>query len=197
MNRLKDTVLLLLFLGIVVQAWAWIDPQPPGGDSAVKDAMRVGDSLPLLRGYDRDHSLTSLQLTDGGRTATAIYVYHPDCGPCGTVAPGWARHFSKLAARGLAVRMIALTQADFPAAHDFADSFDWRVEILSVDGLSMSIAERYLISKTPWVFVFDSNGVLRLQNHGAELDPVEATLAMLSQATTTLDSTKQKAHNNP
>ena len=57
--------------------------------------------------------------------------YHPDCGPCGTVATAWARHFSDISARGPAVRMIALTRAGFPEASDFADRFDWHIEILS------------------------------------------------------------------
>lgn len=197
MKRLKDIVLLLLLLGIVVQGWAWLDPQSPETEITLTDAMRLGDSLPLLRGYDRDQDPKAIQLSGGGQLATVIYVYHPECGPCGTVAPAWAQHFSEIATRGLAVRTIALTQAGFPAAQEFADSFDWRVEIVSVNGLGMSQAESYLISRTPWVLIFDSNGVLRLQGHGADLDQINETLALLSHATNTLHSTRRRVYNNP
>ncbi|MYG81163.1 MAG: hypothetical protein F4187_05065 [Gemmatimonadetes bacterium] len=197
MKRLKDTVLVLLLLGIVVQGWVWIDHRSPGTDAAVQDAMEPGDSLPMLKGHDRDRRPTSIQLTAGGQMNTVIYVYHPDCGPCGTVAPDWARHFSDISARGPAVRMIALTRAGFPGASDFADRFDWHIEILSLTGVDMSPAERHLISKTPWVFVFDSNGVLRLQAHGAELGRVEETLALLPHPTHPPNQPEQRVHNNP
>lgn len=195
MNRLKDIVLSLLLLGIVVQGWVWLDRQSAESDTAQNDAVRLGDSLPFLRGTDRGQAPVSVRLSSGQQMATVLYVYHPDCGPCGTVAPAWAQHFSKLAAPNSPVRVIALTRAGFPAALEFADDFDWHVEIVSVDGLTMSPAERHLISRTPWVFVFDSNGVLRLQTHGADLDQVENTLALLSRAPNALHHTQTESRN--
>lgn len=195
MKRLKDIVLSLLLLGIVVQGWVWLDLQSAERDTAQNDAVRLGDSLPFLRGTDRGQAPVSVRLSGGQQMATVVYVYHPDCGPCGTVAPAWAQHFSELAAMDSPVRKIALTQARFPAASEFADDFDWHVEILSVDGLSISPAERHLISRTPWVFVFDSNGVLRLEAHGADVDQVENTLALLSRAPNALHHTQTESRN--
>ncbi len=105
------------------------------------------------------------------------------------------QHFAELGATDFPVRMIALTQAGFPAALEFADDFDWHVEIPSVSGLGMSSAERHPISRTPWVFVFDSTGVLRLQVHGADLDQVEKTLALLSRAPNALHYTQTESRN--
>lgn len=62
MNRLKDIVLSLLLLGIVVQGWVWLDRQSAESDTAQNDAVRLGDSLPFLRGTDRGQAPVSVRL---------------------------------------------------------------------------------------------------------------------------------------
>ena len=38
------------------------------------------------------------------------------------------------------------------------------------------------MSRTPWVFVFDADGVLRFHDHGGELERVEQAVASIASA---------------
>ncbi len=79
-------------------------------------------------------------------------------------------------------RTVALTQ-DLPGpAASYAERFSWDVELLSMPDAVPPDIGYPLVSRTPWVFVFDSGGVLRLQGHGGELDLVEQAAQSISSA---------------
>ena len=132
-------------------------------------ASQVGDTLLSLVGLDAEGAEKTISLASKPGRATVLYVFHPDCAHSDRVAPAWGAHF----ASGLAnsnVRRIAVT-GDAPAeAAMYAARFGWEVELLSLARSDHSDQSHSLTSRTPWLFVFDSLGVLRVQAHGSELD---------------------------
>ena len=72
-----------------------------------------------------------------------------------------------------------MTRDSYDAAAAYATRFGWQVELLSVSRLARTDEEYSLISKTPWVFVFDSQGVLRFQDHGGQLERLEGAVGAM------------------
>ena len=132
-------------------------------------ASQVGDTLLSLVGLDAEGAEKTISLAGNPGRATVLYVFHPDCAHSDRVAPAWEAHF----ASGLAdsnVRRIAVTRDAPAAASMYAARFGWEVELLSLARSDHSDQSHSLTSKTPWLFMFDSLGVLRVQAHGSELD---------------------------
>jgi len=75
-------------------------------------------------------------------------------------------------ASGSLVQRIAVTNDSVGPAVAYAEGFGWNVEVLSVEELTPGDRAYSLFSRTPWVFVFDSAGVLRFDGHGRRLEPM-------------------------
>ena len=180
MKRFQDLVLSLLLIGIAVQIWIVFVPMPVGGNrSGVPEAVGVGDTLLLCTGYVAPDAPDTISLDEETAGVTVIYSFHPDCGYSATLGSRWARHFDDAQQPDAGIRRFALTLDSLSSALDFAESFGWEVEVVSVAGLSPMQREYSLVSRTPWVFVFDSNGVLQRHVHGSELGAVEAAVSRL------------------
>lgn len=72
-----------------------------------------------------------------------------------------------------------LPAVDPASAHAFAKNFHWNVDIRSMVGVSAREKQHGLVSRTPWVFVFDSEGVLRMEGHGNRVAEADETVSFL------------------
>lgn len=180
MKRYQDVVLLLLVLVVIAQVVHVVAGPGRTTDGVAQErGVRVGDTLGALTGYVDDGVLVSVPLEADPGTVTVLYAFNSECVFCDDLAPEWARHFATPAAASPPIRRIAVTR-DLPGpAATYADRFGWEVDLLSVAQLAQADREASLVSKTPWVFVFDSEGVLRFQDHGAELQHMEEAIAAI------------------
>ncbi len=140
------------------------DPPP-----APATGLVVGDTLPALTGSLEGDAPTTIPLATDAGIATVLYIFHPDCVHCHAVAPEWAEHFSADHNDWPVVQRIAVTNDSVGPAVAYAERFGWNVDVLSVKNLTPADRELSLFFRTPWVFVFDSAGVLRFDGHGRRL----------------------------
>ena len=182
MKRYQDVALFLLVLAVVAQALHVIVRADPTDDAmAPAPTMTLGDTVRSLGGYDRDGVLTMVPLMTDPDTLTVVYAFHPECAFCDTVAPDWATHFAAHDPNAVPVRRIAVTRELPGPALTYAERFNWDVNLLSVSGFATATSpEPFLVSRTPWIYVFDSDGVLRFQDHGAELESVEHAVSEIA-----------------
>lgn len=180
MKRYQDVLLFLLVLVVIAQVvHVAVRPGKTMGGVAQERGVRVGDTVGALTGYDDDGVLAILPLEADPGTVTVLYAFDSECVFCDDVAPEWASQFATQAAASPAIRRIAVTR-DLPGpAATYAERFGWQVDLLSVAQPAQAGRESSLVSKTPWVFVFDSDGVLRFQDHGAELQRMEEAIAAI------------------
>ena len=170
-KRWLNALLLLLVAGIVGQTvLAASHARHASTPSAPASAMAVGDTLPALAGNLDGSVPTTVRLATDSGMATVLYVFHPDCVHCHAVAPEWAEHFSADHTNGPLMQRIAVTNDSVGPAVAYAERFGWNVDVLSVAQLTPGDREYSLFSRTPWVFVFDSAGVLRFDGHGRRLE---------------------------
>lgn len=180
MKRFQDALLTLLVAGILVQIWLAVGRVPGGTDrSGLTEPLGLGDTVPRLTGYTEHSTPVTVSLVDGTAPVTVIYSFHPECAHSRTWGPSWARHFQNAWAIDAGVRRIVLTVDGPPSGQDFAKHFGWKAELLSVAGMNPLQREYFLVSRTPWVFVFDTHGVLRFDGHGSQLERVEAAVSSL------------------
>lgn len=165
-----NAMLSVLVLGILAQLsilagrpYFTANSRTPGA------AFQIGDTVPSLVGYDATGVRRTIPLIDDHRFATVLYVFHPDCAHSHRVALVWEAHFAD-GPGDSNVRRIAVTSDAPAAAAQYAARFGWQVELLSLASRDYQNQVRSLTSRTPWLFVFDSRGVLRLQAHGSELE---------------------------
>lgn len=179
-TRWLNLLLFLLVLGIAGQMILAVDrarqASPP---SAPASAIVVGDTLPALAGKLEGSVATTVRLATDAGIATVLYVFHPDCVHCRAVAPDWAEHFSAEQTNRPMVQRVAVTNDSVGPAVAYAERFGWNIEVLSVGELTPSARESSLFSKTPWVFVFDSAGVLRFDGHGRQLEQMTQAIDAL------------------
>lgn len=178
MKNLPKIVLAALVLGLVVQSgqfasrWTARESFAPPSSGWI-----VGDTLTELVGVDQNGRATVVDIRTGTQAATIVYAFHSECVHCHDVAPAWSSHFA--AADTESVRRVALTRDPPEQAAAYAERFQWDVTIVSISQPSQSDGVLPLVSRTPWLFVFDGSGALRLEAHGSELDRVEGFVASL------------------
>lgn len=178
MKTLPKVVLATLVLGLVIQSRQLASRWTPRESLArPSSGWIVGDTLTELVGVDENGSATVVDIRTGTQAATVIYAFHSKCVFCHDVAPTWSSHFATAATES--VQRVALTRDPPEQAVAYAQRFQWNVSIISVS--EADLADRVLpfASRTPWLFVFDGAGVLRLQAHGSELDRMEGVVASL------------------
>jgi len=194
MKRYQDVALFLLVLAIIAQALhVMVRAQPTDDAMAPAPTVLIGDTVPSLTGYAEDDVRTTVSLSTNSYTASVVYAFHPECAFCDTVAPEWAAHFAAGDPKAASVRRIAVTREVRGPAATYAQQFNWDIDLLSVSGFAEMSPEAFLVSRTPWVYVFDPDGVLRFHAHGAEvehLDQAVAEIASLSVAARHSESTR-------
>lgn len=165
-----NALLFLLVAGIGSQIVLAVSrAQQAASPPAPAIEMVVGDTLLALTGNVEGNVPTTIRLATDAGIPTVLYVFHPECVHCHAVAPEWAEHFAADHTGGPMVRRIAVTNDAVVPAAAYAERFGWNVDVLSVEGLTPADLAYSLFSRTPWVFVFDSAGVLRFDGHGRRL----------------------------
>ena len=174
MKRIQDTALFLLVAAIVGQGSYLVLRRASGEDTRTPTAeLLVGDTVDSLEGHGKDGVPTTVPVYAERGWVTVLYVFDSQCAFCDDVAPKWRHHFATAGSGAPGVRRIALT-TDLPSsAARYARRFGWQVDLLSISRLAETSPEYSLVSRTPWVYVFDSDGVLRFHDHGAELERIE------------------------
>lgn len=181
MRNLRDVVLTVLVLGAAVQVLVAAQRMRPlEGAPGPAAQLAVGDALPVLEGVGADGSPLSVPLANDEGAVTLLFAYHSECAHSDTVAPDWASFFAGKTWGADGIRTLALTR-DLPGpAAFYAERFGWDVALLSTPDAVPSDIRHSLVSRTPWVFVFDPGGMLRFQGHGGELDLVEQAVASIA-----------------
>jgi len=183
MRNRRDIVLTMLVLGAAVQVLvATQRVQPPDGAANPAPQLAVGDALPMLAGVGADGGPLSVPLANDEGTVTVLFAYHSECVHSDTVASDWTSFFADRTWGADGIRTLALTR-DLPGpAASYAERVGWDVDLLSAPDAVPPDIRHSLVSRTPWVFVFDSRGVLRFQDHGGELDLVEQAVESIAVA---------------
>jgi len=196
MKRVQSAALILLVSAIVGQSLYLAFRTTPRDDPGrPASQVRVGDTLGFLSGHVEDGTATTLPLREERGAVTVLYAFHSECGFCDDVAPAWGRYFAAPDSGTAGLRRIALTRDPPATAADYARRFGWRVELLSVSRLPDTSREHVLVARTPWVFVFDSDGMLRFHDHGAELERIDKAIATI--AVDTFHPGPDKASDDP
>lgn len=166
-------VLLSLAAQLAVAAQRVLTNDRP---NALPAPYALGDTVRFLEARGSDGGPVQLSLAGTEATATVLYAFHSECVHCRAVAPAWAERFAVPDVASSRVQRVAVTQEDPTAAVHYANRFRWNVDVLSLSHLSPRNRALLLVSRTPWVFVFDSAGVLRHHGHGSDLAKVEHVL---------------------
>ena len=181
-KRCLDVLLTVLVIGLVGQSALAIartqeanTRQPASGRPMV-----VGDTMLEVTGHFREGTSSTIRLASDLGTVTVLYSFHPECVHSHTVAPNWGEHFSAVANSEAGVRRITITSDSTAAAYEYARRFGWSVDVVGVRPLAPGHREYALVSRTPWVFVFDSDGILRFEGHGNALEQVNHLVAGLA-----------------
>lgn len=158
----------MLLLGLVVQVSVVakrdfsVDDSPEALDPLAHSApLAVGDTVRSLAG-------------------TVVYAFSPECEHSEALAPAWAKHFVKTAATASSFRRMVVTSDDSDIAVRYSKQYGWDVEVLNAAQLALEGRELSLVDRAPWLFVFDSAGVLQYEGHGAELDRLEEVLGSVA-----------------
>ncbi len=175
--RLSTLLLALLLVAIGVQGVLLLSRTRPEGDApAPVPALGVGDRVHALAGETAEGTTRVIPMETGTGSATVLYAFHPECPYCDSIAPAWSLFPPTDDAGGTLVRRLAVTM-DLPEpALAYAARFGWQMDVLSMSRLTPADRDYSLLAKTPWIFVFDSGGVLRFQGHGTDLEVAEAAI---------------------
>ena len=182
-TRYLDLLFTLLVAGIIGQSTLAIVRTREATPSAQSSSrMAVGDTLVAVMGNLEGGVPTTIRLAGDAGVVTVLYAFHPECVHSHTLAPKWAEHFSADSDSESIVRRIAVTNDSAESGLAYAERFDWKIDVLSVQQLTPPGLESSLLSRTPWVFVFDSVGVLRFEGHGNQLEPLMQVVRELHTA---------------
>lgn len=178
-SRVLRLVLALALLALTAQVASIARQSGAVARAGSPARLAVGDTVRFLDGATADGERTQVDLASPQRAATVVYAFHPECRQGDAVVPEWAKRFDAPVRSG--VRRIAVSQARPAAAAAYAKGAGWEVDVISVAQLEPAAQSRVLASRTPWVFVFDSAGVLRHHGHGNDLGAVRRALRGLAQ----------------
>lgn len=179
------TVVMAVQIGIVADGLLSRSPGTAGA------ALSLGDTVHALAGSKNDGQLTTARFGQGPGAVTVLYAFHSECVHSREVAPRWAAHFAeeRLAedrSDASEIRRIAVTREAQEIAAAHAQHFGWSVHVTSLP-LAVPNAQvppgivASLLSRTPWVFVFDADGVLKYHGHGNDLEELAHSVRALQR----------------
>ena len=174
-----NLVLALALLALTAQVASILRQSSAPARARTPARLAVGDTVRFLNGATEDGKRTQIALASSQRMATVVYAFHPECLQGDAVAPEWAERFD--APISSEVWKIAVSQARPAVAAAYVKKAGWQVDVISMAQLELAAQDRVLAARTPWVFVFDSAGVLRHHGHGNDLGAVRRALRGLAQ----------------
>ncbi|HLL45939.1 MAG TPA: hypothetical protein VK399_04500 [Longimicrobiaceae bacterium] len=172
----------LALLGLAVMQVALIGKAGFSGESgpAPYRTLSVGDTVQALSTLGEGDHRRSLALVRADGKPTILLAFNSSCPHCESIAPMWRDWLQ--ASRP--AHVLAITNDSLSKAHGYRKRHAWNVELVSVAGAERYSPEHLLVSRVPWVAVFDKHGVLRLFEHGESLSKVDSLLGDLVDGTT-------------
>jgi len=145
----------------------------PWPDSVASDPwLTTGDRLPSLEVHHALGRGAGVPSPASSHHPTVLLVFDPECGPCGTVAPVWARWIQDWGDRS---PVLALSASLPESAVAFARLHGWEAQVVTLPPDEMPPRVRALTRRTPWIFVLDEWGRVVVEGHGARIDELVPT----------------------
>ena len=161
-------LLAMVQIGAIVARASRATQVPP----ARPPDLVIGDAVPAIRGLDARAGSTSVALQREDARWTVLLAFSPTCAWCDSVAPRWK---SWTAAIDRRVAVVGISSGEPSAALRYAHAHGWKLgALIVVDSAVTGVLGRQLTRKTPWLFLFDSRGVLRYSGHGNEVETVDS-----------------------
>ena len=152
---------------IVAMAGRAKHPPPPRLPDLV-----IGDAVLDIRGRDSLAGSTTVALRRKDTSWTVLLAFSPTCAWCDSVAPRWKRWTGAIAGQ---VAVVGISSAEPAAALRYTHAHGWKLgRLIVVDSAVTGGLGRQLTRKTPWLFLFDSKGVLRYSGHGNEVGTIDS-----------------------
>lgn len=177
-SRRGGVVVLGLVLLATVQVGAIVvsmrrrDPPPV----VRQPDLLIGAIIATIRGHDSLGRLATVSLRRTDPSWTVLLAFSPTCSWCDSVAPRWRSWTNEVNHR---VRVVGVVSGSPSAALAYTHRHAWQLQdLLAVDSTVTGTLERQLTRKTPWLFLFDSAGVLRYSGHGNEVGVVDSLVGL-------------------
>jgi len=170
MRRLLKREWILLGFAALAAAQAMVLTWSYGGGPPLDNRwFTTGDTLDFLHApYSPDTPPLS-----GLDTPTVLLVFNSECGHCTDVASLWRDWLQ--AQRGDA-QAVAVSREAQEVAEAFADKNGWSAPTWTVDASESGTPNHTLTTRTPWVFVLDSEGVVLAEGNGRNIIEITAIL---------------------
>lgn len=139
------------------------------------DPPELGEILPEVRSLESGGATIGLASILSRSAPNVLFAFSADCVHCDTVAPAWRDWL--LNASG--VRAVGISDNDRLVAEAYAHDKGCNLPIHILPTAAKTNIERFLLSRTPWLFVISSHGLLVYEGHGADLEGLDAALATL------------------
>lgn len=165
-------VLQIVWLGVRASGGA----APPPPQSPLSPPVLPGDTLAHLSLLDADGIPTRLPLAGASPAPTVVLAFFSGCVHCATVAPAWAEWERRWRHR---VRIIAITRDPVGEAQAYRHAHGWDFPVFSLADPDLPAPERYMVSRTPWWFIFRPDGVFEAGANGALLSRADSLLSRL------------------
>lgn len=187
-GRLRKALVLLTTV-MAVQVGIVAYSLLAGGPGTPWVTLAIGDTLRVQASHRAGDESTTVRLVQGTGVVTVLYAFHSECVHSLEVAPKWAAHFAdersadgRFDASG--TRRIVVTRESPEVAASFAQQFGWNVQVVSLpqtapDTPAPRDVHALLLSRTPWVFVFDSDGSLHYRGHGHDVEALARSVRAL------------------
>jgi hypothetical protein len=101
---------------------------------------------------------------------TLLLAFHSECAHCLRVSPQWAEW---LRTHG-SDRVIAISREELDVAARYASEQDWSVLVRSIPTADLRGLETALLSRTPWIYVVDADGIVQAAGHGNRIEELGA-----------------------
>ena len=121
--------------------------------------IQAGDALGQIGAAAASGTKASLATGD----TLLLLVFHSDCGHCQRVIPVWRDWIDD---RPPDFDVVAVTSESREAAAAFLASFGWYPEIWTVGENDGPAGRRSLVTRTPWAFFLDGEGIVLGEAHG-------------------------------
>jgi hypothetical protein len=135
--------------------------------------LTVGDRLEQISGVDSAGKPVDVSLSHAGTRYTVVLAYDAGCAHTANVAAAWKAWLADTPR----ARVLAVANDPPDSAFAHRDEHGWNVDLVSVPHPVPGSREHVLLRRSPWLFVFDSDGKLALEAHGARLASVDSLIA--------------------
>lgn len=140
----------------------------------VPPRLNIGDTVLAVGVSSSSRTDCSLPLARSDGSYTAIFGFHSECAWCNAVAAEWRALFADPYP---GVVYLAVSREPIEPATAYALAHEWSVPVASVQrAVSGFGVETNFVARTPWIFLFDGDGVLVTAVNGAEYPVVREIL---------------------